>query len=305
MARKIISLIAVFCMVICAAGCNVKIKTEISETEAAETTTEAATAETTTEVPTTEAPTTEVLTTEEAEKKTEKETEKKTEKATKKSSSNSGERKTKEKDLSGYGDSVKYKTETETEKKYGVIVTKTIKVAYRVLKNGETETLDRTVTSSECIRVAYNASYSDLLPAARKHANQYSGYAERVVEIINGWRRNAGLKALKISSSLTEIANVRAEEIAWSGKHGHYRPNGKFFSSIFKENGYSSGVVGENLGFNYQTPEAVCQAWKESPTHYENIMNPQFTKIGVGVALDADPMKSYIWVQHFSGSDLG
>lgn len=291
-------------MVICAAGCNVKIKTEISETEAAETTTEAATAETTTEVPATEAPTTEAASAE-TEKKTEKETEKKTEKTTKKFSSGSGERKTQEKDLSDYGDSVKYKTETETEKKYGVIVTKTIKVAYRVLKNGEKETLDRTVTSSECIRVAYNASYSDLLPAARKHASQYSGYAERVVEIINGWRRSAGLKALKISSGLTEIANVRAEEIAWSGKHAHYRPNGKYFSSIFKENGYSSGIVGENLGWNYQTPEAVCRAWKESPTHYENIMNPKFTKIGVGVALDADPMKSYIWVQHFSGSDLG
>lgn len=299
MRRKIISAIAVFCVIMTTAGCSVKIKTDIPEakpstTEAAAETT---TAETTTEAPTTtEASSTKIA--EVTEKKAETTTKKVTEKVTKKT-------KTQEKDLSEYGSSVKYKEETETEKKYGVIVTKTFKVAYRVLKGGEKETLDETLISADTIRVGYNASYEDLLPAARKHESQYSSYAERVVEIINGWRRDAGLKSLKISSSLTEIANVRAEEVAWSGKHGHYRPNGKYFSSIFKESGYTTGVVGENLGWGYATPESVCQAWKESPTHYENIMKPEFTRIGVGVAPDADPTRNYVWVQHFSGNDLG
>ncbi len=303
MKRKISSVIAVFCIIMCLAGCNVKVKTSVDEATT-QPITETTTAETTTEIPSTTETTTEAVRTTEAE--TEEETEEETKK--KNSSNASSEslvRSTKEKDLSEYGDSVKYKTETDSEKKYGVIVTETIEVAYRVLKSGKQETLDRTVKSSECIRIGYHASYSDLLPAAQKHESQYSGYAERIVEIINGWRRDAGLKALKINSSLTEIANVRAEEVAWSGKHSHYRPNGRYFSSIFKENGYSSGVVGENIGWGFTTPEAVCQAWKESPTHYENIMKPEFTRIGVGVAPDADPMCGYVWVQHFSGNDLG
>lgn len=302
MRRKIISAIAVICVILSTAGCSVKIKTNLPESssaaEAATEATETTTIEITTEAPTTEAPTTEALTTAKRAEVTEKSTKKQAEKKTEKT-------KTQEKDLSDYGDSVKYKEKTESDKKYGVIVTKTIKVAYRVLKGGKQEILDETVISSEAIRIGYNASYSELLPAAKNHQSQYSDYAERVVEIINGWRRDAGLKPLKISSKLSEIANVRAEEVAWSGKHGHYRPNGRYFSSIFKESGYSTGIVGENLGWGYSTPEAVCQAWKESPTHYENIMKPEFSKIGVGVAPDADPIRKYVWVQHFSGNDLG
>ena len=92
---------------------------------------------------------------------------------------------------------------------------------------------------------------------------------------------------------------MRAEEIAWSGDHDHYRPNGRYFSSIFKENGYEEGLAGENLGWGYKTPKGVCEAWKASTTHYENIVNPRFNYIGIGVAADPNPDGNLCWVQHF------
>jgi uncharacterized protein YkwD len=73
----------------------------------------------------------------------------------------------------------------------------------------------------------------------------------------------------------------------------------KKFGSIFKEGGISTGNIGENLGMGYSTPEEVCQAWKDSPTHYENIMNPKFVKVGFGVAKDPDKDRKLCWVQHF------
>lgn len=154
-------------------------------------------------------------------------------------------------------------------------------------------------------RFWYTGTYSELLPAAKANRRTYSGYISDVLYLTNKMRAEKGLSALTLSDKLTEQANVRAEEIAWSGKHSHTRPTGGYFSSLFKENGLTTGTAGENIGWGYETPSGVCNAWKESPTHYENIMNPDFRCIGIGVAADADPDAKLVWVQHFYTERVG
>ncbi len=148
-------------------------------------------------------------------------------------------------------------------------------------------------------RYNYRASYSDLLPAAKENMNLYSEMIYAELDIINSFRRAKGISPLTLSNELTEIANARAEEIAWSGKHSHTRPNGKKFSSILKDAGITKGTVGENIGWGYGSVEDVCQAWKESESHYKNIMDPEFKKIGIGIAADPDPDKLFCWTQIF------
>lgn len=148
-------------------------------------------------------------------------------------------------------------------------------------------------------RLRYKASYSDLLPAAKENMVLYSDLIKLELEIINGYRAKEGIAPLTLSDELTEIACARAEEIAWSGEHSHTRPNGKKFSSILKEAGITKGIAGENIGWGYATVEDVCQAWKDSQTHYENIMNPEFVKVGIGIAADPDPDKLLCWTQIF------
>lgn len=153
--------------------------------------------------------------------------------------------------------------------------------------------------STTVSRFWYTGTYDELLPEAKKNRKTYASYINQILALTNEMRAEKNLPALKLSEKLTEQACVRAEEIAWSGKHSHYRPDGTFFSELFKINGFTKGNAGENIGWGYDTPSAVSEAWKNSETHYANILDERFTTIGIGVAADADPSGKLCWVQHF------
>lgn len=196
------------------------------------------------------------------------------------------------------------RTEDRNEKealKYGVFRSRAITTTYITYFDGTEEVYSEDVTEVYT-RITYLASYEDLLPAAEENKKKYKSEINEVLEIINSWRKEAGLKPLVLDDKLTTVANARAEEIAWSGRHSHYRPNGKFFSSILKDAGITKGNAGENIGWGYPDAKSVCEAWKNSQGHYENIMNPDFTRVGLGVAADPDPNGKFCWSQLFIDS---
>ena len=158
-----------------------------------------------------------------------------------------------------------------------------------------------TGTDILCIRLLYNADYDDLLPAAQSNRKTYSAYISEILKLTNKMRSEKGLPALKLSEKLTEQACVRAEEVAWSGIHGHTRPGNKSYTTLFIENGYESGAVGENLGENFDSASDVCKAWKNSESHYNNILSKRYTDIGIGVAVDPASPDGFVFVQHFYG----
>lgn len=195
-----------------------------------------------------------------------------------------------------------YRKEEDTfteELRYGVLRTRTVVRYYETLEDGSEVVAKEEVKAQVFGRLNYSADYDDLLPAAKENSKTYRDYIEKILEITNGYRAEKGVEPLKLDDRLIEIASARAEELAWSALHEHYRPGFKSFNTIFKEGGISKGVVGENLGWGFETPEAVCKAWKESKTHYENIMNPDFVLVGFGVAPDPEKEGKYCWVQHF------
>lgn len=199
-----------------------------------------------------------------------------------------------------YEGTTEVKKESHTvELKYGVIRSRSEDVIYAVNADGSRTRIGSNVNSELYNRVFFVAEYNDMLPAARENRQTYASFISEVLRLTNAMRAEGGLAPLTLSDKLTEQANVRAEELAWSGKHSHNRPGGPYFSSIFRENGFTSGKVGENIGWGYDSPAAVCKAWRESQTHYENIMNPEFKSIGIGVAADCDPSGKLCWVQHF------
>ncbi len=182
--------------------------------------------------------------------------------------------------------------------KYGVARRRNVINYIETLPNGK-EVIVKQDISEYYNRTFYFATYDDLLPAAKENMDEYSGLINLELIIINGYRAKKGIAPLKLNKHLTEIACARAEEIAWSGKHSHTRPNGLRFASILREAGIRSGTVGENIGWGYATVNEVCKEWKNSPSHYENIMNPNFTEIGIGIAADPDPDRKLCWTQIF------
>ena len=204
-------------------------------------------------------------------------------------------------DFGGYTGKVTTENKTyNSDLKYGVDLHRYVTIYYGYNAQGKKYVLKEEETGRSYDRTTYSASYNDLLPAAKQNRQTYAAYINEVLRLTNQMRAEKGLNPLQLSEKLCTQANVRAEEVAWSGKHSHYRPNLKSYTSIFKENGITTGLAGENLGWYYKTPADVCAAWKASKTHYENIINPDFKYIGIGVAAEADPTKNLCWVQHFT-----
>lgn len=121
-------------------------------------------------------------------------------------------------------------------------------------------------------------------------------FAHQVVKLVNEERAKAGLSALTIDVNVEAAAQVRANEIKQS--FSHTRPNGSQFSTTLKEQGVSYRGAGENIAWGQKSPEAVMQAWMNSDGHRANILNAQFTKIGVGYYQDANGTN--YWTQLFT-----
>lgn len=191
--------------------------------------------------------------------------------------------------------------DNEVEKvklKYGVVMHKYKTIYYQMI-DGEKVIYNTEVTDYHVNRLRYSATYEELLPSARENRETYRSYINKNLKIINEYRAEEGIAPLRLNEELTIMACARAEEIAWSGEHSHQRPNGSSCFTIFKEAGFNEGTAGENLGYGFWTPEEVCRAWKDSRTHYENLMNPKFVEIGIGVAADPDEKGKLCWANHF------
>lgn len=105
-------------------------------------------------------------------------------------------------------------------------------------------------------------------------------YAEQVVALVNAERAKAGLNALTLDTEIASAALVRAKETEIS--FSHTRPDGRHFSTALSDSGISFRGAGENIAWGQKTPEEVMNGWMNSEGHRANILNPNFTKIGVG-----------------------
>lgn len=104
---------------------------------------------------------------------------------------------------------------------------------------------------------------------------------------INRTRRGAGLEGLYYAEELTKAAERFARAQAAKDEMGHAsREDLRALSSV-------SWSVGENVAF-YSGPDdarmiaaQIVDAWVKSPRHYENMMRPDDTAMGIGVAYGA------------------
>ena len=119
-------------------------------------------------------------------------------------------------------------------------------------------------------------------------------YAEQVVTLVNQERAAEGLSPVTMDDDVAAAALVRARECATS--FSHTRPNGTSCFTALKETGVSYRGAGENIAYGQQTPTEVMQAWMNSSGHRANILNGDYTKIGVAyTVINGTPY----WAQFF------
>ena len=105
-------------------------------------------------------------------------------------------------------------------------------------------------------------------------------YIQQVVNLVNAERAKEGLAPLTINTKVQAAAQVRAKECEQS--FSHTRPNGTSFATALKEQNVSYRSAGENIAWGQRSPQEVVNAWMNSSGHRANIMNANFTTIGVG-----------------------
>lgn len=100
----------------------------------------------------------------------------------------------------------------------------------------------------------------------------------------NDERAKRGLPDLLINTKLVESANTKAKAMLESNCWSHYCPDGKSPWDFFDNAGYSYIYAGENLAEGFISTEKLMEAWMNSPTHRVNIVNTNFTEVGIGYA---------------------
>jgi uncharacterized protein YkwD len=111
---------------------------------------------------------------------------------------------------------------------------------------------------------------------AANAADQPDPFATQLGKLINDYRAQHDVPPLALDVSLSELAHGHAARMAADKRLSHYG-----FEERFAKAGSPRCV--ENVGFNQRTPEAEFGGWRDSPTHSRNLLDPDITRMGIGV----------------------
>lgn len=123
-----------------------------------------------------------------------------------------------------------------------------------------------------------------------------SEYELEVVELTNVERQKHGLAPLQIDEALSKVARVKSEDMAKQNYFSHNSPTYGSPFDMMKQFGISYRTAGENIAMGQRSPQEVVNAWMNSEGHRANILNSNFTHIGVGHASNGN-----YWTQQFIG----
>ena len=167
-----------------------------------------------------------------------------------------------------------------------------------------TEAESETIVLSESPSVSATATSSAV--ESESTSNSGDPFIDEVVALTNEYRAEYGLEPLTLNTELSNSAQTHSEDMAHNDFFSHEGSNGSDVSTRTESAGYESSYVGENIAAGYTTAEQVVNGWMDSPGHRENILNPNYTEIGVGYYyLENDTgevnYNSY-WTQNFGSS---
>jgi hypothetical protein len=119
-----------------------------------------------------------------------------------------------------------------------------------------------------------------------------SEFINQVLELTNIERAKAGLKPLKLNSQLLNAAQDHSKDMAQDDFFSHTGVDGSSVSDRVQDNGYQYSTVGENIAAGQRTAAEVVEGWMNSPGHRANILNANYTEIGIG----------YVYLENDTGS---
>ncbi|MGP4067072.1 CAP domain-containing protein [Halobacillus sp. B29] len=126
--------------------------------------------------------------------------------------------------------------------------------------------------------------------------SEVSDFEQQVVELTNQERAKQGLEPLELDTELSAVAGDKSLDMQKNDYFSHTSPTYGSPFDMLKDYGIDYRTAGENIAMGHTSPEQVVQGWMNSEGHRKNIMNPNFTHIGVGYVEDGN-----YWTQMFIG----
>ena len=117
-------------------------------------------------------------------------------------------------------------------------------------------------------------------------AYQYQGPEVELINLINSERAKNGAEPLTINWEVARLAIYKSEEMT---RHGLFSHESLVYGSpaqqlkLFQ---VPHSIVGANIAMGQETAQEVLEAWKDSPSHYANLVNADYTSAGAGLSFD-------------------
>lgn len=107
---------------------------------------------------------------------------------------------------------------------------------------------------------------------------------EEIVSQTNTLRSFLGLEKFKESAILDQAASQKLQDMISSQYFAHTSPSGISPWHWIEKNNYNYTYAGENLAIGFLTAKDTVNAWANSPSHRQNLLNRNFKEMGVAVA---------------------
>ena len=133
----------------------------------------------------------------------------------------------------------------------------------------------------------------------QKPSTDFSSYQQQVLDLVNAERTKRGISALTLDSNLSSVATKKSQDMVNKNYFDHTSPTYGSPFDMMKQFGISYRTAGENIAKGQKTPQEVVTAWMNSEGHRKNILNPNFTNLGVGITKDSKG--TTYWTQMFIG----
>ncbi|WP_369251607.1 CAP domain-containing protein [Streptomyces sp. R41] len=128
---------------------------------------------------------------------------------------------------------------------------------------------------------------------------ELSRTANEVIALTNAERTTAGLPPLSGDLLLTTAAQAHSADMVARAFYSHTSPDGSRPWDRAAAAGSTRRTIGENIACGQRSPAEVVRGWMNSPGHRANILKPDFTHIGIGLA--GGGKAGTYWTQLFGG----
>jgi hypothetical protein len=104
-----------------------------------------------------------------------------------------------------------------------------------------------------------------------------------LINLVNQSREAQGLGILAENQKLDQAAMLKAEDMLKNNYFAHNSPQGITPWYWFLQSGYNYKYAGENLAIGFMDSKEIFNAWFDSPSHKENILNPNYKESGLAI----------------------